>query len=178
MIYVFSREYFSHSFITRNITKKKKIKREPSSKRFESEITRNLGDTKGVLSPSGQFEHAIVINIVVEKSRREGRRRHAALFVFEGPSPPFLPSLSHDKIYTQKLHAKSAQPRAGTHTCENENQCEFSRTRFPPFPSALQTFRGFSSNFRQYVLFNSRYDLAASEWNFELLKISNVKSII
>lgn len=172
MIYVFSREYFSHSFITRNITKK--IKREPSSKRFESEITRNLGDTKGVLSPSGQFEHAIVINIVVEKSRREGRRRHAALFVFEGPSPPFLPSLSHDKIYTQKLHAKSAQPRAGTHTCENENRCEFSRTRFPP---PLRCKR-FSSNFRQYVLFNSRYDLAASEWNFELLKISNVKSII
>lgn len=77
-------------------------------------------------------------------SYSSGVRRDPPLLLplYLPPSPPLSP-LSDDKIYTQKLHAKWAQPRAGEHVCTrvygNEIDGSF-RGRGSPPPS-FETFR-------------------------------------
>lgn len=64
------------------------------------------------------------------------------------PPPPLSP-LSDDKIYTQKLHAKWAQPRAGEHVCTrvygNEIDGSFRGRGSPPL------LRNVSSNRRAKI---------------------------
>lgn len=66
---------------------KKKGKEETFGKRNHSKPW----GYQGVLSPSGQFEHAIVVNIVVEKWRCEGRHTVHRIIriprVYGGPIP-------------------------------------------------------------------------------------------
>lgn len=68
------------------------------------------------------------------------KARFTTLFVFleyTELTPSTIFPLSDDKIYTQKLHAKSAQPRARTRM--RANRWKFSRTQF----ASSWTFRGY-----------------------------------
>lgn len=125
-------------------------KKETAKKKKET-CTTKLLETLG--TPVSPFR------TIRTRDRRKYRRkvevrRFTALFVFlgctEGPSPPppslspSLPSspLSDDKIYTQKLHAKWAQPRAGEHVCTRVYGNEIDGTVFEDAVSpSFETFR-------------------------------------